>query len=107
MKIGIPKEIKISENRVGMTEAGVIELVKDGHSVFVEKNAGLGSYITNEDYIKCGAQILETKKEVYDIADMIVKVKEPCQMSLILCEKGKLFTPISTWLQRQSSPKLL
>lgn len=62
MIIGVPKEIKISENRVGITEAGVKQLVKEGHQVLIEKDAGLGSQITNEQYTKAGAQILETKK---------------------------------------------
>lgn len=77
MIIGVPKEIKISENRVGMTEAGVKQLVKEGHTVLVEKDAGVGSLITNDQYAKAGAKIIDTKKEVYAKADMIVKVKEP------------------------------
>jgi alanine dehydrogenase len=103
MKIGIPKEIKISENRVGMTEAGVLELVKNGHTVYVEKNAGLGSQITNEDYIKSGAKILDTKKEVYDQADMIVKVKEPLPDEFDLMREGQV---IYTYLHLAAEPEL-
>ena len=77
MIIGVPKEIKISENRVGMTEAGAKQLTKEGHKVIVEKDAGVGSGITNEQYEKAGAKIIDSKKEVYAKADMIMKVKEP------------------------------
>ncbi|MBK9293283.1 MAG: alanine dehydrogenase [Oligoflexia bacterium] len=77
MIIGVPKEIKISENRVGLVEGGVKALIREGHKVLVEKDAGLGSGITNEQYEKAGAQILDSKKEVYAKADMIIKVKEP------------------------------
>ncbi|RYZ66626.1 MAG: alanine dehydrogenase, partial [Proteobacteria bacterium] len=58
MFIGVPKEIKISENRVGMTEAGARQLTKEGHSILVEKDAGLGSGITNEQFEKAGAKII-------------------------------------------------
>jgi alanine dehydrogenase len=77
MKLGVPKEIKISENRVGLTEAGVKQLVAEGHTLMVEKDAGIGSGISNEDYIRSGAKIIDTKAEVYKQADMIIKVKEP------------------------------
>jgi alanine dehydrogenase len=103
MKVGIPKEIKISENRVGMTEAGVIQLVKDGHEVYVEKDAGLGSLITNEDYTAVGAKILDTKKEVYDIADMIIKVKEPLPDEYELMREGQI---IYTYLHLAAEPEL-
>lgn len=103
MKIGIPKEIKISENRVGMTEAGVLQMVKDGHTVYVEKDAGLGSQITNEDFVRSGAQILETKKEVYAQADMIVKVKEPLPDEFELMREGQV---IYTYLHLAAEPEL-
>jgi alanine dehydrogenase len=77
MMIGVPKEIKTSENRVGLVESGVKALVREGHKVIVEKDAGLGSGITNEAYERAGAQIIDTKKDVYAKADMIIKVKEP------------------------------
>ncbi len=77
MLVGVPKEIKISENRVGMTEAGVQQLVSEGHKVLIEKDAGIGSGISNELFEQFGAEIVDTKKEVYDRAEMIVKVKEP------------------------------
>ena len=77
MKIGVPKEIKTLEFRVGMTPAGVRELVNDGHDVFVETNAGVGIGMSNADYVAAGAQVLEKAEDVFATADMIIKVKEP------------------------------
>ena len=77
MRIGVPKEIKNNENRVGIIPAGVFELTKIGHEVYVQSNAGEGSGFLNDEYIQAGAQILSGIKDVYDIAEMIVKVKEP------------------------------
>lgn len=103
MIIGVPKEIKISENRVGMTEAGVRQLVKEGHTVFVEKDAGIGSGITNEQYEKAGAQLLGTKKEVYAKADMIVKVKEPLPDEYELMKENQI---LYTYLHLAAEPRL-
>lgn len=103
MIIGVPKEIKISENRVGMTEAGVRQLVKEGHSLFVEKDAGLGSGITNEQYEKAGAKLLATKAEVYQKADMIVKVKEPLPDEYNLMKENQI---LYTYLHLAAEPKL-
>ena len=77
MKIGVPKEIKNNENRVGMTPAGVYELIKNGHTVYVQKEAGFGSGFFDLDYIDVGAIVLDTIEEVYASSEMIVKVKEP------------------------------
>jgi len=77
MKIGVPKEIKNNENRVGMTPAGVFELTKNKHTVYVQKDAGFGSGFFDEDYTNVGAIILDTIENVYASSDMIVKVKEP------------------------------
>jgi len=77
MKIGVPKEIKNNENRVGMTPAGVYELVKRNHTVYVQTKAGFGSGFFDKDYIDAGANILNTIESVYESSDMIVKVKEP------------------------------
>jgi alanine dehydrogenase len=77
MKVGIPKEIKTLEFRVGMTPAGVRELVHDGHEVIVETNAGLGIAMFDEDYERAGAKVADTAEDVFAAADMIVKVKEP------------------------------
>jgi alanine dehydrogenase len=77
MIVGVPKEIKNKENRVGMVVAGVRALTQAGHKVLVQHNAGVGAGITEDDYRKAGATILEGAKEIFDKADMIVKVKEP------------------------------
>ncbi len=77
MKIGVPKEIKNNESRVALTPGGVQTMVKNGHVVYVETNAGINSGFGNEQYRQAGAQILSTPKEIFDIADMIMKVKEP------------------------------
>jgi len=69
MKVGIPKEIKDNENRVGMTPAGVAELIRHGHEVFVQHTAGVGSGFADAQYEKVGAKILPTMEEVYAIAD--------------------------------------
>ncbi len=76
MKIGVPKEIKNNENRVGCTPAGVSLLCANNHAVFVEKGAGLGSGIVDEEYVKAGATIVETAEEAW-AQDMVIKVKEP------------------------------
>ncbi len=77
MKIGVPKEIKIHEYRVGMTPSSVRELVALGHTVYVETKAGAGIDFSDEDYCRAGAEILSTAQEVFFKADLIVKVKEP------------------------------
>ena len=93
MRIGCPKEIKAQECRVGLTPAGVDALVRAGHEVYMEDHAGLLSGFANEEYIAQGAKILPTAKEVYDIADMIVKVKEPLEPEYELLREGQiLFT---------------
>ncbi|MCF8001129.1 MAG: alanine dehydrogenase [Halanaerobiales bacterium] len=79
MIIGVPKEIKNNENRVAITAAGVKAFVNDGHKVVIEKSAGEGSGISDEKYIQAGAEMLETPKDVFDAADMIMKVKEPLE----------------------------
>lgn len=93
MIIGIPKEIKNNENRVGMTPAGVHELVHHGHTVYVQHTAGLGSGFTDEEYIAAGAQILPTIEDTYAKAEMIIKVKEPIEPEYALVRPGQvLFT---------------
>ena len=90
MKIGIPKEIKNNENRVGMTPDGVAELVKHGHEVFVQHTAGEGSGFADAAYEKVGAKILPTIESVYDVAEMIIKVKEPIKPEYPLLKHGQL-----------------
>ena len=93
MKIGIPKEIKNNENRVGATPAGVRELVKHGHEVYVQHTAGEGSGFPDAEYEKAGAKILPTIEDVYAIGEMIIKVKEPIEPEYKLVRKGQvLFT---------------
>lgn len=90
MKIGIPKEIKNNENRVGMTPAGVSELIRHGHEVFVQHTAGEGSGFPDSAYTNAGAVVLPTIEEVYQVADMIVKVKEPIESEYPLVRKGQV-----------------
>ena len=93
MKIGIPKEIKNHESRVGMTPPGVNELTRLGHQVFVEKNAGLNIGITDLDYKQAGAVIAKNAEEVFKYAELIVKVKEPQKEEIKkLQPKHTLFT---------------
>ena len=77
MKVGIPREVKNHEYRVAITPAGVNELVRNGHQVFVERDAGVGSSIPNEYYTDAGAQILDTADDVWAEGDLVLKVKEP------------------------------
>ncbi len=91
--IGIPKEIKIQEGRVAMTPAGVYELTRRGHTVLVQKNAGVESNLPDERYIKAGAELVDTMEEVYARAEMIVKVKEPQEREFPLIRENQiLFT---------------
>ncbi|MDE6325660.1 MAG: alanine dehydrogenase [Duncaniella sp.] len=90
MIIGVPKEIKNNENRVAVTPAGVKELVKHGHTVYVQHTAGEGSGFSDEDYVKAGATVLPTIEETYSVAEMIIKVKEPIEPEYKLVKKGQL-----------------
>lgn len=90
MVIGVPKEIKNNENRVGMTPAGVAELVKHGHTVYVQQTAGANSGFGDEDYVNAGARMLPTIEEVYAAAEMIVKVKEPIAPEYKLIRHGQV-----------------
>ncbi|MFT7160467.1 MAG: alanine dehydrogenase, partial [Bacteroidia bacterium] len=90
MIVGVPKEIKNNENRVALTPAGVKELKKNGHIVNVQKTAGLGSGFSDDDYVSSGAQILNTIEQVYDSAEMIIKVKEPIESEYTLIKEDQL-----------------
>ena len=90
MIIGVPKEIKNNENRVAVTPAGVKELIKHGHTVYVQATAGNGSGFSDNDYMAAGAKMLATIAEVYAIAEMIIKVKEPIAEEYPLVKKGQL-----------------
>ena len=90
MIIGVPKEIKAQENRVGAVPAMVLDLVGAGHTVLVQNTAGLGAGVTDEAYVKVGAKMVASAAEVYGQADMIVKVKEPLPAEYPLIKKGQL-----------------
>ena len=90
MIIGVPKEIKNNENRVGMTPAGVAELVKQGHTVHVQASAGANSGFADEEYTAVGAKMLPTIEATYAAAEMIVKVKEPIAPEYKLIKKGQV-----------------
>ena len=90
MIIGVPKEIKNNENRVGMTPSGVAEVVKQGHRVFIQHTAGVNSGFPDEAYQAVGAHVLPTIEDIYTTAEMIVKVKEPIVTEYNLIRKGQL-----------------
>lgn len=90
MIIGVPKEIKNNENRVAVTPGGVTEFVKHGHTVYVQSTAGNGSGFSDDQYNQAGAHILNTIKDVYGIAEMIIKVKEPIESEYALIRENQL-----------------
>lgn len=103
MKIGVPKEIKNNENRVSLTPAGTIELVRHGHLVYVQTGAGAGSGFSDNDYHEAGATILSSIEEVYHTAEMVIKVKEPIEYEYPLVKQGQI---IYTYFHFASSEKL-
>ena len=108
MKVGIPKEIKNNENRVGMTPAGVAELARRGHEVSVQHTAGEGSGFSDDDYVAAGARILPSMEAVYRECDMIVKVKEPIEPEYELVRKGQLlFTYFHFACERELTDAML
>lgn len=103
MIIGVPKEIKNNENRVALTPAGVHALANAGHTVLVEKSAGVGSRIADSEYAAAGASILDLAADVYDRADLIVKVKEPLESEYALLKEGQT---LFTYLHLAPNPSL-
>src|SRR5690349_19019037 len=103
MIVGVPKEIKNKENRVGMVVAGVKALTQAGHKVIIQHNAGVGAGISDDDYRKAGATIIEGAKEIYDRAEMIVKVKEPLPEEYLLLREGQI---LYTYLHLAADEKL-
>lgn len=103
MKIGVPKEIKTNENRVALTPIGAEVLRRHGHKIFVETNAGVGSGFTDADYKKVGATILKTPKQIFDTAEMIMKVKEPIKPEYNLIRPGQV---VFTYFHFASSKEL-
>ncbi len=108
MIVGVPKEIKEQEQRVGLLPSVAEQLTRRGHSVLVEKNAGFGSGYPDEDYVKAGAEIVDLAKDVFARADMIVKVKEPLPAEFPLLRKGQiLFTYLHLAASRPLTDALL
>ena len=103
MIIGVPKEIKEQEQRVALLPSLTKQLTRHGHSVLVERNAGLGSGYPDQDYVKAGAEIVEQAKEVFARADMIVKVKEPLKAEFPLLRRGQI---LFTYLHLAASKSL-
>lgn len=103
MIIGVPKEIKNNENRVALTPAGVSEFVKAGHTVYIQKTAGEGSGFEDNEYVEAGAKMLPTIEEVYGIAEMIIKVKEPIASEYALIKPDQL---LFTYFHFASSEEL-
>ena len=103
MIIGIPKEIKEQEQRVALLPSAAEQLIRRGHSVLVQKDAGLGSGYPDEDYVKVGAEIVDTAKEVFARAEIIVKVKEPLKAEFPLLRKGQI---LFTYLHLAASKSL-
>ena len=108
MLVGIPKEIKNNEFRVSTTPAGVHALVVAGHTVFVEKSAGLGSSISDEEYVRAGGTILDTADEVWAKSEMIIKVKEPIAQEYSRMRKGQiLFTYLHLAASRECTDAII
>ena len=103
MIIGVSKEIKNNENRVGLTPAGTEALVKSGHKVLIEQGGGIGSGFSDEDYKAVGAEIISDKKQIFDNAEMIIKVKEPLESEYELFHEGQI---LFTYLHLAPEPKL-
>jgi alanine dehydrogenase len=103
MFIGVPKEIKNNENRVALTPAGVVSFLTAGHTVLVEKDAGIGSGFTNDDYAKAGAEIIDEVEKVWSKSDMIMKVKEPLSSEYQYFRPGLI---LFTYLHLAAEPTL-
>ncbi|UKL05080.1 alanine dehydrogenase [Streptomyces sp. NBU3104] len=108
MKVGIPSEVKNNEFRVAITPAGVHELVRHGHEVYVQQGAGLGSSITDAEYVAAGGAILPTADEVWAIADLLLKVKEPIEEEYHRLRKDQtLFTYLHLAASRPCTDALI
>ncbi|WJQ07125.1 alanine dehydrogenase [Geobacillus stearothermophilus] len=103
MIIGVPKEIKNNENRVAITPAGVLSFVQAGHTVLIEKEAGVGSGFSDNDYARAGAQIIERAEDVWAQADMVMKVKEPLPSEYGYFRPGLI---LFTYLHLAADPEL-
>jgi alanine dehydrogenase len=104
MLIGVPKEIKDSEYRVGLVPSTVRELTRNGHHVIVERSAGLGAGIADGDYRAVGAEIVSDADQVYGRGELIVKVKEPLAFERKKLRPGKSSSPICIWPLTRNRP---
>jgi len=108
MHVGIPKEVKNNEYRVAITPSGVHELVRNGHEVCVETGAGIGSSITDDEYVRAGAKILDTAADVWATGDLILKVKEPIASEYPMMREGQtLFTYLHLAANRPLTEELV
>jgi alanine dehydrogenase len=108
MKVGVPREVKNHEYRVAITPAGVHELVRDGHEVVLEKDAGAGSLIPDADFVAAGAKILPAADDIWQFGDLILKVKEPVAEEYHRMRKGQvLFTYLHLAASRECTEALL
>lgn len=103
MIIGVPKEIKTHENRVAMLPGGVLKMIRNGHKVLVEKGAGVGSEFPDEKYVEVGAEIIDDVEQLWDQAEMIMKVKEPIEPEYSRMREGQI---IFTYFHFAASQKL-
>jgi alanine dehydrogenase len=108
MKVGVPRELKNHEYRVAITPAGVHELVRAGHQVFLEEDAGTGSAIPDSDFVAAGATIVPTADDVWATSELVLKVKEPVPEEYHRMRKGQvLFTYLHLAASRQATDALL
>ena len=97
MKIGVPKEIKPQENRIGLTPESVKTLVSEGHEVLVEDNGGFEAGFENDQYIKAGAKIANTAEDIFNDAEIIVKVKEPQKVEVDMIRENQIVYTLSSF----------
>ena len=95
MRIGVPKEIKPQENRIGLTPDSVKTLVSEGHEVLVENNGGFEAGFDNEQYKKAGAKIIEKAADIFNDAEIIVKVKEPQKVEVEMIRENQIVYTLS------------
>jgi len=108
VKVGVPKEVKNHEYRVAITPIGVHELTAHGHEVLIEEGAGLGSQITDEEFVAAGARILSTADDVWATAEMVLKVKEPVAEEYHRMREGQtLFTYLHLAADKPLTTELL
>ena len=102
MKIGVPKEIKPQENRIGLTPDSVKTLVSEGHEVLVENNGGFEAGFDNDQYKNAGAKIIEKATDIFNDAEIIVKVKEPQKVEVEMIKEIKSYILIYIWLLQKN-----